>query len=144
MAIPVKITYIKEVVVKDELTIDEIERIPLCGVPDRIDCMADEIDNVQPLQLKSWGFIPDNYFDNNIDEPPKPHKKVKHINVLNDFIMPIICALLFGIAFGICKQNIMIGIIAFTLYIPCWYFIQEVYLVMKCVIELKKEMKGDN
>lgn len=144
MPVPVKIKYCKEVTVEDELTVDEIERIPLHGVPDRIDCMADEIDNVQPLQLVSWGFIPDNYFDNNMDESPKQHKKMKHINTLNNVIMPIICALLFGIAFAICKQNIIIGIIAFALYIPCWYFVQDVYLVMKCIIEFKKEMKGDN
>ena len=144
MAIPVKIKYSKEVVVKDELTIDEIERIPLHGVPDRIDGMADEIDNVQPLQLESWGFVPDNYFDNNMNESPKSYKKVKHTNILNDVIMPIICALLFGVVFAICKQNIIIGIIAFALYIPCWYFVQAIYLIMKCTIELKKEMKGDN
>lgn len=144
MAIPVKIKYSKEVVVKDELTIDEIERIPLCGVPDRIDCMADEIDNVQPLQLVSWGFIPDYYFDNNMDESPKPRKKIKDINTSNNIIMSIICALLFGVAFAIGKQNIITGIIAFALYIPCWYFIQEIYLVIKCIIELKREMKGDN
>lgn len=145
MPVPVKIKYRKEVVVEDELTVDEIERIALHGVPDRIDCMADEIDNTQPLEFVCWSFIPDNYFNNNSNnETPKSCKKVKHTNVLNDVIMPIICALLFGIVFAICKQNIIIGIIAFALYIPCWYFVQAVYLIMKCIIELKKEMKGDN
>lgn len=128
----VKAKYYKEVEVIDEITEEEIERIPLHGMPSRFDCMADQIDNEQPLEFNHWECVEDDKF-----QPPHAKSKPHTINI----VMGIICAILFGLAQGIFKQDIRYGVFSVVLYILIWF---PVNISINWIRKVNEHMKGED
>lgn len=133
----VRAKYYKEVEVVDEITEEEIDRIPLYGMPDRFDGMADQIDNEQPLELKHWEYIEDDKFK-------PPHAKFKprtNIVMRTYIIIGIIFAIMFGLVWGIFKQSVTYGIFIAILYILTWFLVS---IAINWIRKVNKHMKGDN
>lgn len=118
----VKAKYHKEIEVTDDISQEEIDRICQYGMPDRFDCMADEIDNEKPLEFGSWEFVEDKYYEpnnqskesDNTTERPKTHT-----NVLK-WLFPIIFAIISGIVWGIIKYSFAFGLISTGIYVLAW------------------------
>jgi hypothetical protein len=110
-----------------DISKEEIERICKSGMPDRFDCMADEIDNEKPLELMSWSYVSDKYY-----EPTNTKKK--KFDVVN-LIMSLLFAILYGTALGIYQHSVWFGIWNVCLYALIWYMVPN--------IKVNKFMKGD-
>jgi len=141
----VKAKYHKEIEVTDDISQEEIDRICKYGMPDRFDCMADEIDNVQPLEFSSWSYVEDKYYEPN--DQPKQSKESTNVvekprtseNILK-WLMPVIFAIVFGIVWGIIKHNVVIGLLTTGIYIIVWI---SVTAVVNWVRKVNKFMEGD-
>lgn len=135
----VRAKYYKEIEVVDEITKEEIDRIPLYGMPDRFDGMADQIDNERPLEFSQWEFVEDDKFK-------LPHAKSKSrtdLVIRTDIIIiiGIVFAIMFGLVWGIFKQSISYGIFIAVLYILTWFLVS---IVINWIRKVNKHMKGDN
>lgn len=127
----VKAKYYKEVEVTDDITEEEIERICRYGMPDRFDCMADDIDNEKPLEFVSWDYVSDKYY--------KPAVKKKKFDMVN-IVMSLLFAVLFGVAWGIYQHSVWFGVMNTCLYALIWFPIQG---MINWVKKVNKFMKGD-
>lgn len=58
----VKATYTKVVKVTGKISKEEIDSIPISGMPRSFDIMADEIDNKTPLKFYKWEIVKDDYY----------------------------------------------------------------------------------
>lgn len=133
----VKAKYHKEIEVIDEITKEEIDRIPLYGMPDRFDCMADQIDNEQPLELDYWEYVKDDNF-----RPPHIKSKSRtNLVIRTDIIIGIVFAIMFGLVWGIFKQSVSYGIFISVLYILIWF---PISIAINWIRKVNKHMKGDN
>lgn len=134
----VKAKYYKEVEVVDEITEEEIDRIPLHGMPSRFDGMADQIDNEKPLEFNHWECVEDDKFQ-------PPNAKFQQSNTKFqpqiDIAIGIIFAILFGLAQGIIKQDIRYGMFNVVLYILIWF---PVNATINWVRKVNKHMKGED
>jgi hypothetical protein len=128
----VKAKYYKEIEVTDDISKEEIERICKSGMPDRFDCMADEIDNEKPLEFMSWSYVDDKYY-----EPTQTKKK--KFDVVN-LIMTLLFAILYGTAWGIYQHSVWFGVLNVCLYALIWFPIQA---MTNWVRKVNKFMKGD-
>lgn len=141
----VKAKYHKEIEVTDDISQEEIDRICQYGMPDRFDCMADEMDNVQPLEFSSWSYVEDKYYKPNdqlkqSEELTNVVKKQRISQNILKWLMPVIFATVFGIACGIIKHNVVIGLLTAGLYIAVWI---PVTAVVNWVRKVNKFMEGD-
>ena len=107
----VKAKYYKEIEVVDKITKEEIDCIPLYGMPSRFDGMADQIDNEQPLKFNYWEYVEDDKFKSSHTKP-EPRMNI---------IIGIISAIIFGLSWGIFKQSISCGISNAVLYMLIWF-----------------------
>jgi hypothetical protein len=118
----VKAKYKKEIEVIDEISEEEIGRICQYGMPDRFDCMADDIDNDQPLEFSSWSFVEDKYYEPN-NQPKESDNTTErpktNTNVLK-WLFPIIFAIISGIVWGIIKYSFVFGLISTSIYVLAW------------------------
>ena len=134
----VRAKYIKEIEVVEEVTDEEIERIAKYGMPDRVDGMADQIDNEQPLEFVRWEYVPDKYYkpESKLTRSDNKKKSMLLINLLTAFLF----ATIFGIAWGVIKNDFVIGLINFGIYLA-------IYIPLTCVVswvrKVNKHMKGD-
>lgn len=133
----VKAKYHKEIEVIDEITQEEIDRIPLYGMPDRFDGMADQIDNERPLEFSQWEFVEDDKF-----KPSHVKSKSRTDLVIRPYIIiGIIFAIMFGLMWGIFKQSVSYGIFISVLYILTWF---SIGIAINWIRKVNKHMKGDN
>lgn len=126
----VKAKYYKEIEVMDDISEEEIERICRYGMPDRFDCMADDIDNEKPLEFVCWSYVEDKYYQ---EHRPKRSKVSK-------LIMPLILSVLFGLAWGLYKQDFFFGLTNMVTYLVVWI---PVSTMVNWVRKVNKFMKGD-
>jgi hypothetical protein len=141
----VKAKYHKEIEITDDISEEEINRICQYGMPDRFDCMADEMDNVQPLEFSSWSYVEDKYYKPNdqlkqSEELTNVVKKQKIFQNILKWLMPVIFAIVFGIAWGIIKHNVVIGLLTAGIYIVVWV---PVTAIVNWVRKVNKFMEGD-
>lgn len=141
----VKAKYHKEIEVIDDISQEEIDRICQYGMPNRFDCMADEIDNEKPLEFSSWSYVEDKYYKPNdqlkqSEELTNVVKKQRISQNILKWLMPVIFAIVFGIAWGIIKHNVAIGLLTAGLYIAVWI---PVTAVVNWVRKVNKFMEGD-
>ena len=141
----VKAKYHKEIEVTDDISQEEIDRICQYGMPDRFDCMADEIDNEKPLEFGSWEFVEDKYYKptQNIPKQEELTEEVKktdiQLTVLNR-LMLIVFSIVFGIVWGFIKHSFWFGLFNVGLYIAIWI---PVTAVVNWVRKVNKFMEGD-
>ena len=138
----VRAKYFKEVEVTDEISKEEIERISKYGMPDRFDGMADQIDNEKPLEFVHWDYVPDKYHeepkpDIKLTKPDNTEKTMLLINLLTAFIFAII----FGIAWGCIKHDVLIGLVNFGLYLVIYI---PVTITVNWIRKVNKHMKGES
>lgn len=141
----VKAKYHKEIEVTDDISQEEIDRICQYGMPDRFDCMADEMDNVQPLEFSSWSYVEDKYYKPNdqlkqSEELTNVVKKQRIFQNILKWLMPVIFAIVFGIVWGIIKHNVVIGLLTAGIYIVVWV---PVTAIANWVRKVNKFMEGD-
>ena len=137
----VKAKYYKEIEVIDDISKEEIDRICQYGMPDRFDCMADDIDNEKPLEFDSWEFVEDTYYKpytppNIIKEKPKKSKK----SLLANILAAIIFASVFGVAWGIGRHSVLIGLVNFIVYLIVYV---PVTITVNWIRKVNKYMEGD-
>ncbi len=137
----VKAKYHKEIEVTDDISEEEIDRICQYGMPDRFDCMADDIDNEKPLEFDSWEFVKDTYYKphtppNIIKEKPKKSKE----SLLANILTAIIFGLIFGVAWGIGRHSLLIGLVNFIVYLIVYV---PVTITVNWIRKVNKYMEGD-
>lgn len=141
----VKAKYHKEIEITDDISEEEIDRICQYGMPDRFDCMADEMDNVQPLEFSSWSYVEDKYYKPNdqlkqSEELTNVVEKPRIFQNILKWLMPVIFAIVFGIAWGIIKHSVAIGLLTAGIYIVVWV---PVTAIVNWVRKVNKFMEGD-
>lgn len=130
----VKAKYYKEVEVTDDISQEEIDHICKYGMPDRFDCMADEIDNDQPLEFESWEFVEDTYY-----KPQKELNKKKKLPLVN-ILMAILFASIFGSTCGIIEHSLLTTFITFAIYLIAYIIVTT---IINWVRKINEHMKGD-
>lgn len=141
----VKAKYHKEIEITDDISEEEIDRICQYGMPDRFDCMADEMDNVQPLEFSSWSYVEDKYYKPNdqlkqSEELTNVVEKPRIFQNILKWLMPVIFTIVFGIAWGIIKHSVAIGLLTAGIYIVVWV---PVTAIVNWVRKVNKFMEGD-